>query len=137
MGGQDRRDAQPGEDRLQLGVTAPAVVAEPRDRLRDGIVEVPVARRPLAAPECPDPPARLGQVDQLEVQGEGLDDRFGLAQIEPVEHALEPFALRRVVAAAQGDGRSAQPLDELEQRRAGLLDDDLAKESAEQTDLDR
>ena len=51
--------------------------AQPADRLRDRIVQDAVARRPLASAQRPDAAARLGQVDQLEVQREGADDGLG------------------------------------------------------------
>jgi hypothetical protein len=113
------------------------VAAQRRDRLRHGVVQQPVARGPLSAAEGPDAAARLGQVDELEVEREGLDDGLGRLEVEGVQLALEPLALGRVVATAQGDGRSPQPLDELEQVVAGLLRDDLAKQRPEQAHLTR
>ena len=55
----------------------------------------------------------------------------------PRELVVEPGALERVVVAAQRDRPPADPLDELEQLRTGLLRDDLAEQRAEQPDLDR
>ena len=134
MGGQDRSDRQPGERRVERGVVAPGP-PQRRDRLRHRIVEHPVACRALTSAQRPDATARLGQVDQLEVQRERGDHRLRGAQIEAIELALEPLALERVVLVAQGDRALADALDELEQRRPRLLVDDLAEQGTEQAHL--
>src|SRR5687767_5214204 len=48
---------------------------------------------------------------------------------------LEPLPLDRIVLAAQRDRALADALDELEQRRAGLLVDHLPQQRAEQAHL--
>ena len=68
--GQDRRDDEPADQRIELRVR-PAEAAQPGDRVGDRIVEDPVARRALAPPQRPDATARLGQVDEAEVEREG------------------------------------------------------------------
>jgi hypothetical protein len=83
----------------------------------------------------PSPAARLGQVDQLEVQGEGGDDGLARAQVQAVQLALEALTLDRIVLVAQGDGALADALDEIEQGRPRLLIDDLAQERTEQADF--
>ena len=111
--------------------------AQRADGLGHRIVEDAVARGPLAAPERPDPPARLDEVDQLEVEREGADDRLGRPEIEAGEVLVETAALVGVVVLAQRDRPPADALDELEQLRAGLLGDDLAEQRAHQADLGR
>ena len=136
MGGQDRRDAQAGQRGVQLGV-GPAGGAQRRDRLGDRVVQEPVPCGALSPTKRPNAPARLGQVDELEVERERLDDRLGRLEVEGVQLTLEALALGRVIAAPQRDGRSPEPLDQLEQVLPGLLRDDLAQQRAEQPDLAR
>ena len=82
-------------------------------------------------------PARLDQVDELEVEREGLDDRLGRPEVEAGEVRVETAPLVGVVVLAQRDRPAADALDELEQLRPGLLGDDLAEQRAQQADLGR
>ena len=108
---------------------------ERADGLGHRIVEDAVARRPLAAPERPDPAPRLDEVDELEVEREGPDDRLGRPEIEAAQVLVETAPLVGVVVLPQRDRPPADPLDELEQLRAGLFGDDLAEQRAHQADL--
>ncbi len=53
VGGEDRPDRQPGDERVQLRIR-PAQPPQARYRVRDRIVEDPVARRALAPAQRPD-----------------------------------------------------------------------------------
>ena len=136
MGGEDGPDGQPPDERVELGV-GPPQPAQPGDGVGDRVVEDAVARRPLAPAQGPDPTARLGQVDQPEVERERPDDRLGVAEIERPQVLVEPRPLGRIVVAAQGDRPAPDALDGGEQLGSGLLRDDLAEQRAEQPDLDR
>ena len=136
MCGQDRPDREPGDQRVQLGVR-PADPAEPGDRVGDRTIEDPVARRALAAAQRADAAARLGEVDQAEVERERGDDGLGRTEIERSELLVEPGPFDRIVVASEGDGPVSDPLDGREQLRTGLLRDDLAEQGAEQADLGR
>ncbi len=127
MRGQDRGDAQPAEDVVERRVVAPGT-AQPRDRLSDRVVQDPVARRPLPAPKRPDAAAGLREVHELEIQGEGGDDRLDGPDVQPVEFGLDARPEIRVVAVPEVDRRAPEPLDEIERLLAGLLRDDLAEE---------
>ena len=85
------------------------------------VVEDAVAGRALATAEGADPAARLGQVDELEVEREALDDGLGRPEVEAREVLVEAASLLGIVVLAQGDRASPDALDELEQVRAGLL----------------
>ncbi len=128
VGGEDRRDRQAGQLGIEGGVR-PTQRAQSPDRLRHRIVEDAVAGGSLAATERPDAPARLGQVDQLEVEGEGADDGFDGARIESRQVVVEASALGRVAIDSKADRALADALDEVEQVRAGLLRDDLAQQA--------
>jgi hypothetical protein len=105
--GEDGRDAEAGQRRIEIRVRATGA-SEPGEGLCDRVVKIAVAGGPLATTQGPDPAARLGEVDQLEVQGEGGDDGLGRAQVEPVELAFQALPLDRVVALAQGDGGQSE-----------------------------
>ena len=79
MGGQDRRDRQRADLGIELRVRA-AERPQPPDRLPDRVVEDAVAGGPLASTERPHAAARLGQVHELEVQGERADDGLDRAR---------------------------------------------------------
>ena len=89
--GEDWADAQARQHLVELGlvVTGPAQLG---DRIGHRVVEEAVARGPLAAAERPDPAARLGEVDELEVERERGDDGLGGAQVQGVE--VRGLALR-------------------------------------------
>ena len=103
----------------------------------DRIVEHAIARGPFAPAQRPHPAARLGQVDQPEIERERTDDRLRGVEVERAQLLVEPGSLERVVVAAEGDRPLPDPLDQREQLRPGLLRDDLAEERPEQPDLDR
>ena len=134
MGGQHERDRQAAQQLVEpvlVGTTTP----QPDDGLGHGVIEHAVTGRPLAAPQRPDPATGLGQVDQLEVQREGFDDRLGGPEVEVGEVLVEAAPLLGIVVLAQRDRASADALDELEQLRAGLLGDHLAEQRAQEPDL--
>ncbi len=136
MGGQDRRDPQPGEHRVEIGIR-PVASTQSCDRLGDGVIEESVTRGPLPAPKRPNARPRLGEVDELEVQRERRDDGFRIAELERIELRLQAFAFLGLVAATEVDRRETQPLDEVVDALPGLLRDDLAQERSEQPDLER
>ena len=136
MGGEDRADRQPTDERVELGIR-PAEPAQPGHRIRHRILEDAVARRALAPAQGADPAARLGQVDQPEIERERPDDRLGGAEVEGAQLVVESGALERVVVAAQRDRPAPDPLDRGEQLGARLLRDDLAEQGAQQPDLGR
>ena len=136
VGGEDRRDDEPGDQRVELRVR-PAQPPQPGDRVRHRIVEDAVARRPLAPSQRPHPAARLGQVDEAEVERERLDDGLRVAEVERLELVVEARPFGRVVVASEGDRPASDAFDGGEQLRAGLLGDDLAEQRAEQPDLAR
>ncbi len=136
MRGQDRRDLEPGDERIQFRLGAPEP-AQPGDRVGDRIRQDPVACRSLAATERPHPAAGLGQVDQPEIERERTDDRLRGAKVEASELLVETLALDRIVVAAQGDRPLPDPLHEREQLGAGLFVDDLAEQRPEEAHLDR
>jgi hypothetical protein len=134
VGGQHQRDRQAAQQLVEpvlVGTTTP----QPDDSLGHGVVEHAVTGGPLAAPQRPDPATGLGQVDQLEVQREGFDDRLGGPEVEVGEVLVEAAPLLGIVVLAQRDRASADALDELEQLRAGLLGDHLAEQRAQEPDL--
>ena len=106
--------------RVELRVRPPEP-AEPGDRVRDRTIEDPVARRALAAAQRADAAARLGKVDQPEVERERGDDGLGGTEIERAELLVEPGPFDRIVVAAEGDRPVPDPLDGREQLRPGLL----------------
>ncbi len=77
----------------------------------------------------------LGEVHELEVQGEGANDGLGPVEVQGGELVGELLALERIIRTAERDHPLAHPLDELEQLGAGLLGDDLAQQRPEQADL--
>ena len=136
MSGQDRRDAQSVEDRVEIGV-APVASAQPGDSLGDRVVEQSVASRAFAPAEGPDTGTSLGQVHKLEVQREGGDDGLGVPELERVQLGLETLPNLRLLVVTEGDRRLAQAFDEVVDRLASLLRDDLPEQRSEQTDLER
>ncbi len=135
MGREDRGDRQAPDERVELGVRS-SEPAQAGDGVGDRVVEDPVARGPLAATQGAHPCARLGQVDQPEVQPERADHGLGGVEVEGAQLVVQPGALERVVVAAQRDRPAADALDQGEQLRPGLLRDHLPEQRAEQPDLD-
>jgi hypothetical protein len=134
VGRQDRGVSQRRDRCIDLGLRA-AGGPQPGHGFSHRVVEIAVPRRALPTPQGPHAATGLGQVDQLEVEREGQDDRLCAGQVEPVELRLEPGALHGVIGAPQGDGPPADALDQLEDLDASLLGDDLAEQGAEQADL--
>ena len=134
--GEDGPDREAPDERVEL-LVGPAEAAQARDGMADRIVEDAIARGTFAPAQRPHPAARLGQVDQPEIEREGTDDRLGGVEIERAQLLVEPGALERVVVAAEGDRPLPDPFDQREQVRPGLLRDDLAEQGPEQPDLDR
>ncbi len=139
VGGQDRVDPGSLEDR---GHRRPIVLGtEGRDGLADGFGD----GAPLGAPgpraQGADPLPFLGQVDQLEVDGERPAHGGELVEGQGGDLGIEPAPFRigldgdRRVAAPEGDHPPADPLDEQEQPPAGLLGDDLAEQRSQEANL--
>ena len=89
---------------------------------------------PLPPAQHPHPLLLLGEVDELEVGGEGLDDAPRLGEGQRL-HPLEEALAGRPVAGAVGLGEAAHVLDEVEEGAALLLDDGLAEQVAEEVHL--
>ena len=112
------------------------------ERVGDRAVEH-AARRPAGGPaERPHPMPLLGQVDELEVQGERACQRLELVAIESRDVGGDPLLgppagllVGRERAPADRDEPRAEPLDEREELGTRLLGDDLAEQRAEQADL--
>jgi hypothetical protein len=88
VGGEDGVDLQPAEQPPQHLV--PVAGADRRDRRRQRVLHQPLAAAALA--QGADPVTLLGQVDQLQVDGEGAGDRLGPVEVEPGHqpHHLAP-----------------------------------------------
>ena len=108
MRGEDRVDLDPRE---QLPDAGPAAAPrEPLDRLADGVVDRPSARPPRTRPQHADALPLLGQVDELEVEGEGAGDRSRLVEVERLDLRGELRALGvrlEVELGRRGAGRSS------------------------------
>jgi hypothetical protein len=93
----------------------------------------------VAAPaEDAHPLALLGQVHELEVDGEGLGNCLGTIRFEAVNNLddlAEPLLCLGSAAPAQLDGRPPQPLDVLQQALTVGFLEDLAEDRAEQANL--
>jgi hypothetical protein len=77
----------------------------------------------------------LGEVDDLEIEGEGVREPFPGRGIQPVETLGDAAGGCRVARAPESDEVPARLLHEGEERRPALLRDDLAEERAEEADL--
>ena len=121
-----------GEDRMDAHASQRLAGPGPAQRRPDSGALGSARRRPRPPRGAPDAVPRLGEVDQLEVQAEGADDAFERVRIDGQDverHALVRFA------PAGGDRALPRRLDEIEDLRPGLLQDDLAEERAEQSNL--
>jgi hypothetical protein len=132
----DGRDPKLAEHRIEIRFRATSPT-ESSDRLRDGVIEKAVTRRSLASPQRADASARLGQIDELEVERERRDDRLGVLELERVELRFEALTDLGLVAPPKVDRCQTQSLDEVVDALAGLLGDDLPKQRAEQAYLER
>ncbi len=132
VGGQDRVDLHPGEPRHDL--LASQAGAEARDRIADRVVDRPAARPAGTRAQGADPVPLLGEVDELEVDREGVADGGELPEIEVADpgcHApaiAVPLRRGRPVVATGRDHPAADPLHQDEQLRAALLGDHLPEE---------
>jgi hypothetical protein len=124
------------EDRIEIGI-ATVAASQPGDGLGDRVVEQSVASRAFAPAEGPYTGTSLGQVHKLEVQREGGDDGLGVTEFERVQLGFETLPNLRLLVVTGGDRRLAQAFDEVVDRLAGLLRDDLPEQRSEQTDLER
>ena len=134
VGREDGHQAHAVRQRAHV-VARHAVAAEAQDGGADPIGQGRPPARPLALAQRAEPMLLLRQVDQQEIGGEGASDGQELgggAAVEGVERAFDRLL---GAGAAAADGRAAQLLDELEELRTLLLDDDLAKQGAEELDL--
>ncbi len=89
---------------------------------------------PLAAAQHAHALLLLGEVDELEVGGEGLHDPARLAERQRLDPPQEALA-RRPVPGAVGLREAPHVLDEVEEGAALLPDDRLAEPVAEQVHL--
>ena len=134
VGGQDRRQAQPREARVQGGLVQP-----PRPQVRDGLdqrVAHDAARRlALAGAQRPHALALLGQVDQLEEEGEGARHDLRVGQVGRLGrrrgHGPGPLsvAVRRATIARRVAPRPPEALG------PGLLGDRVAEQATQEPDL--
>ena len=134
MGREDGHQAHAVRQRAHV-LARHAVAAETKDGGADPIGQGRPPARPLALAQRAEPMLLLRQVDQQEVGGEGASDCQeigGGAAVEGVERAFDRLF---GAGSATADGGAAQLLDELEELRTLLLDDDLAKQGAEELDL--
>ena len=143
MGGEHRVYPQPGQ---QFGEPA-GIRAELCHRGGQRLAPRPAARLPIPlllrevrlAAQHPYPVPFLGQVGQVEVDGEGLGHQFGAGQ-RPARHQRRDLVAgqvglvpRRLVPGR--DDRAAQPFHVVEQALAARLADHLAEQVAEQPDI--
>ena len=120
----------------KLGVLPPQA-AQPGDGVGDRVGEDPVACGALASTQRPDPAARLGQIDEAEIEREGADDGLRRAEVEAA--AAPRRGCSRSIgssAASERDRPLPDPFHEREQLGPGLLRDDLAEQGPKQPDLD-
>ena len=136
MGGQDGRHGHRADLGIEVGVR-PTERAQPPDRLAHRVVQHAVPCRPLASTQRPDASARLGQVDELEVQGERADDGFDGAQVQARQVLVESPSLGRIAIGSEPDRPAPDAFDEIEQVRTRLFGDDLAEQRTEQPDFGR
>ena len=73
----------------------------------------------IKPPERPHPATRLGEVHELEIEGERRDDRLDGTGVQPIELGLDPAAERGIVASSEVDGGSASGHRALPVRHGG------------------
>ncbi len=130
MGGEDRLDPQAGQQ--------PADLADPHAgaaQAGGGLHQAAALRHaaPLVVAAAADAVHLLGQVDDLEVGGEGARQLRRRRRLEPAQPPPETGVA--VVALAAGDGGAPHGLDPLEQPAAALLGEHLADQLAEPADV--
>ena len=143
---EDRRHDEPAEQGIDArwGIGRHLRGPEASERLGDRPVGGPTRRPMSGAPERPHPVPLLGQVDELEVEGERAGEGLELVAVEGRDvggdallDAMAGVLVGREGTAADRDEPRAQALDEREQLRTRLLGDDLAEQRAEKADLAR
>ena len=101
------------------------------EKLADGRLErafLSAGRGPGALSDAANPVLLLGQVGQMEVQAEGLDERLDLVDGELLEDCAQAHLRVGLGVLADVDGEPADPFDELSSLLARLLGDDLAEQ---------
>jgi hypothetical protein len=135
MGGQHRPDLELPHQLLHLVGREPLLLQLPHrrgQRLAHGLS--PGARVPSALAEDAHPLLLLGQVDELEVAGEGLHHDLRLVEGHLQRPGQQTLARVRAPRAV-GLGQGPDLLHEVEERPSFLLDDRLAEEVPEEVDL--
>ncbi len=94
-----------------------------------------VVRLSLAGPEGPDAGLLLGEVDQVEIDAEGADQRPQLGQVELTEAVAEPPRLFDRRVGPEPLGRPADLLDQVEGLRPGEPADRPAEQAPEPVDV--
>ncbi len=131
LGGMRREhglDEQPPDDLLHVR-EAQARLLQPLQRIEKS-VRLRRARVAQVGAPAPDPVHLLGHVDHLEVGRERADEVARRARRELRQHVAQ-IADRLALAFAVGDRRAPRRLDEIEQRLAALLADELTDELPE------
>jgi hypothetical protein len=133
VGGEHRGHLQPVEQGGQA--VGAGGLGDLLDGGRERLPHRPAGQVALA--QGPDPVLLLGQVDQLEVDREGLGQQLGPVQVEGGDqlHHPGPRLAPVAVGRAQLDGRPAQPLHVGQQPRPPGLLQDLPEQPPEQADV--
>ena len=131
MRGEDELDRDPRGRPAQLLLGDPRV-AEPRERLGQRLALHAALALPGAA--AADPVMLLGDVRELEIEGERAQHRRLLPRRQPV-HGLGQLGRGGRVALPAGACEAPDPLLELEQPLALLLDEHAPEQVAEQADV--
>ena len=121
----------------RLGALRRVLAQESAHGFLDGAVRATGADRPGALAHASHTLLLLGQVGQVEVEAEGLDEVLDLVVGQPLEDVTQATLPAQAARAADLDRQAPHPLDEVQQLIAGLLGDDLAQQRAEQLDLTR
>src|SRR5258705_863644 len=126
MRGEDRLDAQPVQQRGELGRRNTG-----RGETGDGGLEAAllgIARATEVVAPAPDAVNPLGEIDDFEVGGERADQRFGIARGQALQQRMQ-------LVIRSSDRGVPGALDELEERVATLLADDVSDQRAERSDV--
>ncbi len=135
VGGEDRHHRQPRDQRARLVGQHP-LVPKPHEGGLHGLGHRSVLPPRLVGTLAEDPDALLllGQVDEGEVAGEGLDHPLGLGQRQRLDAGQKPRP-RLGVSRPVRLGQAAHILDQVEEGLSLLLDDGLPEEVAEPVNL--
>src|SRR6266511_3564404 len=126
MRGEDRLDPQPLQQRGNLG-RRDACRGEPSDGGLEAAF-LGIARAAQVVAPAPDAVNPLGEIDDFEVGSERADQRFGTAR-------GQAFQQRMQLIIRSSDRGVPGALDELEERVATLLADDVSDQRAERSDV--